>query len=78
VLLFILLFSFCKTKPLVWLYGGERPDDDNAMKAAGLELQGLGLIATSQMTQLHVPLMALVCFSTAYILCIVHGCPADH
>jgi len=44
----------------VWLYGGERPDDDNAMKAAGLELQGLGLIATSQMTQLHVPLMALV------------------
>lgn len=49
----------------MWLYGGERPDDDNAMKAAGLELQGLGLIATSQMTQLHVPLMALVCFSTA-------------
>lgn len=60
-----ILYKFCldpivSKKPLVWLYGGERPDDDNAMKAAGLELQGLGLIATSQMTQLHVPLMALI------------------
>lgn len=30
------------------------------MKAAGLELQGLGLVSSSHIAKLHVPLMALV------------------
>lgn len=58
--------QFCKdplvsAKPPVWLYGGDRPRDDFAMKAAGLELQGLGLLATpALMASICHPLMALV------------------
>jgi hypothetical protein len=61
-----ILFKFCKDprlskKPPIWLYGGDKPRDDYAMKAAGLELQGLSLLATpSLMTTLRHPLMSLI------------------
>jgi len=44
----------------MWLYGGDRPDDERASKAARLELQGLGLASTSHINELNCPLMALV------------------
>lgn len=45
----------------MWLYGGSQPVDDYAMKAAGLELKGLGLIAdTHLLPHIRHPLMALV------------------
>jgi hypothetical protein len=47
--------------PPMWLYGGWRPVDEYAMKAAGLELQGLGLIANPRLWSLiRHPLMSLV------------------
>jgi hypothetical protein len=68
--------QFCKDprlskKPPIWLYGGDKPRDDYAMKAAGLELQGLSLLATpSLMTTLRHPLMSLVrcsAITTAFV-----------
>lgn len=47
-------------QPMTWLYGGDRPDDDAAIKAAGLELQGLCTSTTATITSLHHPLIALV------------------
>ncbi len=47
--------------PPLWLYGGWRPVDEYAMKAAGLELQGLGLIANPLLLPyIRHPLMTLV------------------
>jgi hypothetical protein len=47
--------------PPLWLYGGWRPVDEYAMKAAGLELQGLGLIANPRLLPyIRHPLMTLV------------------
>ncbi len=43
-----------------YLYGGDQPNEEAAMKAAGLELQGLGLVSVSCIKELHTPLMALV------------------
>ncbi|ELR12268.1 uncharacterized protein ACA1_372570 [Acanthamoeba castellanii str. Neff] len=60
-----ILFKFCldplvSKKPMTWLYGGDRPDDDAAIKAAGLELQGLCTSTTATITSLHHPLIALI------------------
>jgi hypothetical protein len=47
--------------PPLWLYGGWRPVDEYAMKAAGLELQGLGLIANPRLLPyIRHPLITLV------------------
>jgi len=61
-----ILFKFCLDPQVstkgegVWLYGGNRPSEEKAAKAAGLELQGLSLISSLFLPHLHQPFMALV------------------
>jgi len=50
-----------KKDPPAWLYGGQHPSDENAMKAARHELHGLALLADPGLaSSVRYPLMAQV------------------
>jgi hypothetical protein len=65
-----ILFKFCLDPQVstkgkgVWLYGGNRPSEEKAAKAAALELQGLSLLSSLFLPGIHIPLMALVRHTT--------------
>lgn len=60
-----ILFKFAldtqiRNHPPQWMYGGSKPDDSKAMKAASNELLGLGAHLTTHTSGLNYPLMALI------------------
>lgn len=69
-----ILFKFCLDPQVstkgkgVWLYGGNRPSEEKAAKAAALELQGLSLLSSLFLPGIHIPLMALIDFKGFRIL----------
>lgn len=63
-----ILFKFCRdtiitppgARPVVWMYGGSKPDTHAAMKAAAHDLKGLVTCYSTKINQLHFPLMAII------------------
>lgn len=47
-------------EPATWMYGGNEPDVEAAMKAAGHDLKGLMNCWNAAIPELHFPLMALI------------------
>jgi len=61
-----ILFKFCLDKQIAWtpkplyMYGGDKPSDELAIKVGGLELQGLMCWQSSLPEGLHFPMMCLI------------------
>lgn len=59
-----ILFKFAMDVELAngkgWMYGGQQPSDERAMKAAANELRGLMHYASLHIKQLHFPMMVVI------------------